>query len=1066
MHLTKIKYLFAFGIMLTGGSLLAQKTITGKITAAKDGDVIPGAIVIEPGTTNGTVANLEGAYSINVSDTAKSLIFQMSGMKTDTVSIDGRSTIDDVMIDNVNNLNEVIVTALGVSKEKKALGYSVSEVSGQEVANAGETNVIESLSSKAAGVTVTSTGGSPGASSKITIRGNSTFTGNNQPLIIVDGVPVDNSTTASGAGDNPFNPTLNGVSNSNRALDINPDDIESVTILKGPAAAALYGARAGSGAIIYTTKKGAYGKDKGMGVTFSSNVEFEMVNKLPETQKTYAQGLWNDPTYFSDSASYITSDPGPDNAYNTADDVDFGTSSSWGPKISSLPGITYHDNAKAFFKTGITTNNSIAITGGNERTLYRFSYGNTSQKGIIPNSTLNRNTFLISGEHKVSEKFKVGTVLNYVNTRGQSPQNGSNLSGIMLGLLRMPGSFDINPYQYESNGYNRTYFGLYDNPLFTAYRNPYTSTVNRVYGNTYFMYTPCKSFQITYRLGSDFYNDNRSQIYAVSSNGDDNTTGLGQMNLESINSMQIYSDLVGTYMHDFGENWHSSISLGNNIWSKSLNEQFSRGRTFGIPGFYSLSNAAELYASQYSEAIRTVAGFVDGTIDYKSAIFLNVTARNEWSSTFNSKADGGKDGFLYPSVSISTVISELVELPKWFSFAKVRANYAEAGVSPEPYRNRTYYGQSTFTDGFTNGNSFPYLGQVGYGISSILGNPDLKPERVKGSEVGADLRFFGSRLNFDFTYYHQKTVDILVQRPVAPSSGFSNIYQNSGEMLNSGFEVEAGGVPVKTTNFKWDITFNWSANKSKVLKLAPGVTEISLEEGFESIGAYAIVGQPYGVLYGSSWQRNADGKLIINPATGLPYLSPTSVALGNPAPKWQSGIRNTLTYKNLSFTFLWDIRNGGKIWNGTKMRIDRLGRGVDTENRDQNYTIDGVLATGVNADGTAIAGDQANNVSIDAKTYFQKYQGDLGGATEMGIQDAGWVRLRDVSVSYRYQFKNQKYIQHIDFTASGRNMLLFTKYTGVDPETSLTGAGSNISGFDYFNNPGTKSFMFGVRVAF
>jgi outer membrane receptor protein involved in Fe transport len=628
-------------------------------------------------------------------------------------------------------------------------------------------------------------------------------------------------------------------------------------------------------------------------------------------------------------------------------------------------------------------------------------------------------------------------------------------------LLRMPNSFDINPYQYD-NGQNRTYFSLYDNPLYTAYNNPYNSTVNRVYGNTYLNYAPCKFFALTYRLGADFYNDSRRQVYAVSSNGDDNTTGLGQISFEQVNNMQIYSDLLGTFTKDFGENWHSDLTIGNNIWSKRLTEQFSRGRTLGVPGFYNLSNASELYASNYEEAIRTYAFFLDGSVDYKSEIFLNVTARNEWSSTFSK----GKDGFLYPSASLSVVLSEMVDLPKWFSFAKVRAAYAQAGISPEPYRNRTYYTQSTFTDGFTNGNSFPYLGTVGYGIDNILGNPDLKPERVIGTELGTDLRFFGGRLNFDFTYYNQKTVDILVQRPVAPSSGFFSTYQNSGEMQNKGFEIEMGIVPVKKENFSWEMNVNWAMNKSKVLKLAEGVTEISLEEGFEGIGAYAIVGQPYGVLYGTQWQRTSDGKLIINPATGLPFIDPQSKPLGNPLPKWTSGIRNTFTYKTFTLSFLWDIRNGSKIWNGTKMRIDRLGRSKATTDREHDYTIDGVLATGVDANGYAIAGDQANNVPVDAQTYYQQYTGDLGGATEMGIENSGWVRLRDVSLSYRYKFTNPKYIQHIDFTVTARNVLLFTDYSGVDPETSLTGAGSNISGFDYFNNPGTKSVMFGIRVAF
>lgn len=1044
-------------MMLLGIGMFAQsRTIHGKVTNAK-GEPLAGTYVSEEGAKNGTASNLDGMYTITVDGEGKFLIFKMLGMVTQRVAAD-RDEINVTMQEDAKLMKEVVVTALGVSKEKKALGYAVSEVSGTDINRSGESNVIESLSSKAPGIQVTgSGGGTPGASSKITIRGNSTFTGNNQPLIVIDGVPVDNTTSPTNAGDNPFNATLAGVNNSNRALDINPEDIESVTILKGPAAAALYGARAGSGAIVYTTKKGHYKAGQGIGVNFSSDIEFEQVNKLPELQSTYGEGVWTG-LY---QPLYIEADPGPDNTWNTADDVDFGTSQSWGPKISTVPGVTSHDNNAAFFQTGVTTNNNISMSGGNEQTFYRFSIGNTNQKGIIPNTYLKRNTVMASGEHKLTDKLVVGTVANFVNTRTQKPQNGSNLSGVMLGLMRMPASFDINPYQYD-NGFNRTYFGAYDNPLYSVYNNPFNDNVNRVYGNAYIKYDPTTWLNFTYRLGEDFYNDSRRQIYSVSSNGDDNSATYGQMNFEEVNSSQLYSDLIVTGKKDFNDNWHSSLALGNNVWNKHLGEQFSRGRNLGIVGFYNLSNAAELYASQYEENVRTYAFFFDGDIDYKSAVFLNITGRNEWSSTF----DKGKDGFFYPSVSTSVVLNELMKFPKWFSFAKIRAAYAQAGISPEPYRNRTYYELSLFTDGFTNGNSFPFLGTAGYGISTLLGAADLKPERVIGNEVGADLRFFEGRVTADITYYHQKTVDILVKRPIAPSSGFNEQYQNSGEMLNQGIEIALTGTPVQKDKFSWEIGLNWAKNKSEVLKLVDGVDALSLEEGFEGIGAYAIVGQPYGVLYGTQYQRTPDGQLIIDPSTGLPVIDPKSVVLGSSLPDWIGGLRNTFTYKNWTLSFLWDMRKGGDIWNGTKMRLDRLGRSKDSEDREHDYTIPGVLASSIDANGYATATDQANNVPVDAQTYFQQYRGDLGGAAEMAIEDGGWVRLRDLSISYRWKMKENKYIQHIDFTATGRNLLLFTNYSGVDPETSLTGASSNINGFDYFNNPGTKSYLFGIRAAF
>ncbi len=445
-----------------------------------------------------------------------------------------------------------------------------------------------------------------------------------------------------------------------------------------------------------------------------------------------------------------------------------------------------------------------------------------------------------------------------------------------------------------------------------------------------------------------------------------------------------------------------------------------------------------------------------------------MTGRNEWSSTFNKD----KNNFFYPSANISIVVSELAKLPDWFSFLKVRGALAQSGISPQPYRNRTYFSQPFFADGFTNGNSFPYLGQVGYGINSIKGNSNLLPERVNGKEVGTEMKFFQGRLGVDLTYYLQTTVDILLDKPVAPSSGFAREYVNSGKMQNQGWELALTGTPVKTTNFTWDISATWFRNRSKVLELAPGVEEVDIEAAFEDVGSFAVVGQPYGVFYGSAWQRTSDGQLIIDPSTGLPVIDPKRKALGSPYPDWLSGVRNTFTIgKNLSISMLWDFRKGGKIWNGTWARLNRLGQTEESAvDRDKPKVIEGVVATGFDDQGYAIAGTDKNTTEVSAFDYYRSYVGDAGGAIESAIQDGSWARLRELSASYRINFKanaaGKKFIQYIDFNATAINLLLFTKYKGVDPETSLTGAGSNIQGFDYFNNPGVKTFSFGIRAGF
>ena len=1025
------------------------KVINGNIKDSKTKENLFGATIFVPKTTIGVSSDENGNFTMTIPDTIKKILVSSIGYTNKVVTVTEETLTILIDQDGVV-LKEMVVTALGVSKEKKSLGYGVSEVSGADLSRSGESNVIQGLSSKAAGIQVISSSGTPGASSKILIRGNSTF-GENQPLIVVDGVPVDNSTNGAVAGDNPFNANLQGVSNSNRALDINPDDIESVTILKGPSAAALYGARAGHGAILYTTKKGKY--KKGLGITFSSSVELSKVNKLPELQNKYAQG--------SDGKNFVTANPGPDQLFGTSDDVTNGTNQSWGPSLETA-GLKGYDNLNNFFKTGVTYNNNLSIDGGSDKTMYRFSYNNYKNDGIIPNTWMKRNTIRLNAEHKLSEKLSVGTNISYANTQTQKPQNGSNLAGVMLGLLRMPASFDVMDYQYAETGNNKTYYGVYDNPLFSVNRNTFNDNVNRVFGNTYINYKAASWLDVNYKLGLDQYSQRSTQNYAISSTGDDNSKRYGQMNIDNQTYMQIYSDLLLTARKTIDSTWNTSITLGNNIWHNKTTDDFARGRNLAVPNLYNLNNTAERYASNSNYASRTYATFFDAAIDYKSKIFLGVTGRNEWASAY----DKGKRSYFYPAVNTAIIISELVKLPKWFSFAKVRAAYAKVGIAPVSYGTKTYYGQSSSTDGFTNGNTFPYMGNVGYGLNNSLGNPGLLPEKQQGFEYGADIRFFNGRLNIDLTYYDQKTTDVLMFRPISPSSGGTSLYSNSGSISNKGFELTLSATPIEKTNFKWDISVTWTKNKSKVLKLADGIKEFNIEDGFDGIGAYAIVGQPMGAFYGTTWQKTADGKLIIDPTTGMPIIDPKNKNLGNAQPDWLSGIRNTFTYKNLSFTFLWDVRKGGKIWNGTRARLNSLGTSKESEDREHSYTIDGVYSTGVGSDGLATYGSSANTTTVSAKDYYRTYLGDpaFGGVASTVIEDGSWVRLREVALTYRFNIKNKKYIQFIDLSISGRNVLLFTKYKGVDPETSLTGAGSNIQGYDYFNNPGTKSIFFGLKI--
>lgn len=1005
-----------------------SRTIKGTVKDSKTSETLPGVTVLVEGTTIATSTNMDGQFSINVEGEDKKLVFSSVGYKTITIPAN-KEVIDISFEPDAKLLKETVVTALGVSKEKKALGYSISEVSGDELRKSGESNVIEALAAKAPGINVVGSSGTPGASAKILIRGTARFIGSSQPLIVIDGVPVDNETNGAKAGDNPFNANLGGVSESNRALDINADDIESVSILKGPAAAALYGARAGAGAVIYTTKRGRFGKGNGLGVTFNSSVEISKVNKLPALQMVYGQGAGG--------------------VFTNA------TPNSWGPKVADM-GLVARNPYDDFFKTGYAYTNNIGITGGNETNSFRLGVGNVKQTGTVPNTGMDRTSVRLTADSKISDKITVGGTANYTNTQASRAQNGSTVAGVMLALARTPVNFDMRDY-LNADGTQKQYFSGYDNPLFTAYKNPYTDQTNRFLGNGYVNYKPSKAFDLSWKLGADEYSTNTQQAFAIYSKGDNGNRGVGQVNLTNTSHRNVYTDLLLRYNTQLSENIGFNALAGYNFVYNEDSYNYARGQNLIAPYIYNLNNASELYASNNRSLYRTKALLVDASFDFKKMVYLTLTARDEWNTAFGKDAKGN----VYPKADISWVFSETFKLPTWFSFGKVRLAASNVGIAPQVYSDRTYYIKPIFTDGFTNGNTFPYLGGGGLAISSLLGNANLKPERVKGLEAGLDVRFFNGRLTFDFTAYQQTSIDLLMQIPVPSTSGYQARQLNSGELVNKGLELAIGMDPIHTENFNWNMTVGWSKNVSKVTKLVNDVKEFSIESAFTGIGYYAILNQPLGVFYGTKWKRNTNGDYLLN-EDGLPQIDGKSTAIGNPNPDWLMNINNTFTYKAWSFSFLWDIRKGGDIWNGTKGALNLRGKSLASADRDQTFDIKGVYD-----EGTPNAG-QATTGHMTGTYYFQNFVSS-NGAAEAIIEDGSWIRLRSISLSYRFNLtKGDKIykVKYVELGASTRNVLLFTKYTGVDPETSLTGAGSNLNGFDFFNNPSTKSLIFNIKLGF
>jgi TonB-linked SusC/RagA family outer membrane protein len=1006
--------------------LSAQTTIKGKVIDAKNGLPIEKARVAIGKEKATTFSKNDGSFELASSVTSGDVFITYVGYAPYTVKFSGNSTLEIKLQQDVKDLSEVVVTALNVSRDKKRIGYTISEVNTGLIEKSREQNVIEALAGKVAGVQVTGASGTPGASSKIIVRGNSTFTGNNQCLVVVDGIPVDNSTFAPNAAD-PF-VNLYGVQESNRAIDINPADIQSLTILKGPAAASLYGARGGNGAIVITTKKGHNSNGK-LGVTYSSSIEWSKVNRLPKLQNQFLQGIGG------------VSQP-----------IQF----SFGPKADTVDVPTY-DKYDQFFKTGTIFTNNISIDGGTQTSSFRLGAGNSTNNGVIPNSKFERTNISFSAESKLKDWITVGASANYVVSSGKRVQSGNGRGSIMLTLLRAPINYNTDNW-IDAAGNEVKYFAAWDNPRFTAERNTYTDKTNRIFGNVYTNVSFTKELSLDWRVGVDYFSTAAKQVYDLTSFANTNgAPGAGQINFSTNSNRQIYSDVMLRYKKQLSSKLELNSMVGLNVWDNQYRFNFDRGTNLQVPGLYTLDNTSLLFATSNESYEQTKALFAEVSLNYNSFLNLTITGRNDWTTAFGR----GGGSFFYPKADLAWIFSENIPANKILSYGKLRLALADAGTGPKPYTydNVVYYSRPNYTDGsVTATNTFPYLGQAGYAPLNIKYPGGLVPAHVVGKEIGLELKFLGNRINLDAVYYIQNSKDNLLQMPIAASTGYNYEYTNAGEIENKGIELSLGADIIKTSKLVWNVSANWSKNSSKVLSLAPGVTQIELEKSLGSVGFYTLVGQPYGVFYGTTWKRNAEGKLLLNDL-GQPLINSVKSGLGSPNPDWLMGISSSLIYNNINFSFLFDIRQGGLIYNGTHASLSQYGLTAESADRDRTYMIDGVY------DQTATKPGEQNSTAVTSTYYFQTYKG-ASGATENALEDGSWVRLRSVSLGYRFDKFKTKAISYIDISASGRNLWLSTKYNGVDPETSLTGAGSNISGLDWFNNPGTKSYGIAIKVGF
>jgi TonB-linked SusC/RagA family outer membrane protein len=1028
-------------------------------------------------------------------------VISFVGLKTQEVTIGASNEINIVMQPDILKLNELVVTGIGISRETKALGYSVQDVSGDVIARSHNDNVINSLNGKVAGVQVTSSTGAAGGSSYLTVRGPQSIEGSNQPLFVVDGVPIDNSQAYSGNPDDGTNNLTNGVAYSNRAIDLNPEDIESVTVLKGGAASALYGLRGSNGVVVVTTKKGkpVVGGKK-YSLNFSSSVTLDVVNKLPEMQDKWAQGSggkWKGPEtanrnswgplmdtmryaetgYFTNAAAQDPYNLGYYNWDKNGILVGMHDAHATGKEVNA------YDNNKDFFKTGTTFNNALSIAGGNADATYYFSLSSLKNNGIVPNNEFHKTTVKIGGETKFSTKVSASGSINYINSGGTRLQQGSNLSGVMLGLMRTPPSFDNSNGYSKEDGWNKPYdhpeaymfpdgsqrsfrgFGIYDNPFWSVNKNKFKDDVNRVIGVFQFNYLPLDWLSITYRLGNDFYSDRRNGHLALGSG----EQALGRIQEDQHFNLDLNSDLLLNIKRDLTKDIQTNITLGNNMYQTKYQQLFVQYEGLSQPDFYHISNGSSGLAREIRDGKRTAAFYGDFGFSYRSMLFLNLTGRNEWSTTLPK----GKNSFFFPSVSAGFVFTELDPLKnKILPFGKLRISYAITANDAPTFGTNTYFAPGYYGDGWTSGVSFPFNGTTAYQKDDILGNSDLKPEKMEAFEFGADFRFWENRARLDIAYYKNTNKDLILQVPVAGSSGYIVKVLNAATMENKGIELLASGTPVKTKDFDWTLTLNFSSNKNEVTKLAEGIDNVDLG-GFVGSTVRAVKGQPYATIYGTQFMKDGNGNVIIddegtaatNPHFGYPFLSEEEAPYGSAQPDYTLGITNDFTYKDFTLSFLVDVRHGAYMWNGTRGIMYALGTHKDTEDRGTTTVFEGVKGHYL-ADGTLVTSG-TNDISIvKGEKWYNGLGGGFGGPTEQFIEKTDWVRLREVTLAYNLSEKLVKKIgfQNISVFFTAKNLLLFTDYKGIDPETNLYGA-SNAQGLDYFNMPNTKSYILGLKVA-
>lgn len=1065
------------GMILTSVAFAQEKKISGRVTSA-DGKAIPGVTVVVQGTNQATQTDTNGNYSLNV-PAGKVVVFRSVGFDDKTIIVNNNSTVFNVSLESHDNaLEEVVVTANAIKREKRSLGYSAPTIKADELTEGRNSSAINSLAGKVAGVNITSTSNSPGSSSRVVLRGGSSISGNNQALIVVDGTPIDNTSKMGGSSD------LASVDFGNRGNDINPDDIASVTVLKGPAAAALYGSRASNGALIITTKSGKKGSKNE--ITFSSTNTLSSILKLPEFQNQYGQGASG---YNKAGELIYTNDPKENWSWGAPFT---GEIQEWGQAINGVRQKKAYsavkDNVKDFFDLGIASDNNLSFSGGSEKSTFYLGLNSLNSNGVYPGKKDNFNKYGVrfNGTTEFSNKFSAGISVNYSRINSNNVGGGQGGGSVYNNLLQTPRDIDVvglkdlsNPY----NGYGYTdangvahndvygYYGAYTmNPYWVLENYNNFNDVNRIMGNFNINYKPTEWLTFQERIGLDNYSDRRrSESPKYSFLPIDNTSGNysevniqtdpGQYRIDQFNVNEIVHDFMATAKHTFNEDWEASLMVGNNIRQRKTTSNSTATNASGglvVPGWYNLANSngpLDLIEDTWTNR-RLVGVYGDLNVSYKNIAYLQATARNDWSSTLPKK----NNSFFYPSVSGSFVASELFspELKSKFSYAKIRANWAQVGSDTDPYQLISTFSRSAIAGGFGS-TTFPFGNVSALMSGNTIGNLNLKPEITTSFEVGTELGFLNNRLSADFTYYKNNSKNQILSIPIPLSTGYGLSLVNAGKVQNSGVELTLRGTPVKTENFSWELFGTFTKNNSKVVELMDGVQQVTIG-GFSGMSIVAAVGRPYGEFYAVTNATDAQGRTIVDQKTGLPIASSKPEYLGTYNPDFQASLGTSLNYKNWSMSALFDTKQGGVFYSRTK---DIMGF-VGTSAESGGDRIGQIFPNSVYL-------DDAGNSVVNTTATYDKIDYYPNMEAGVNVVDATYIKLRNLTFTYKF---SKDMLKNTPFGAAsigvfGNNLFIWTpsenKY--ADPEVNSSGAG-NAQGFDFTAQPSLRNYGINVKVSF